>query len=355
VEQAATAFEQARLRIRSAEKFSLAEQLLLTARGLMQASGGVVARHKAERFASRSVLDLCCGIGGDLMAFAARGPTRGVDSDPVSAYCAAHNARAATGRSVDVLCQPVERTVRAAHEAVHLDPDRRPDQMRTVDLVHCQPGLSILERIWRDATDVAIKLAPATLAPEEWLRAAELEWIGHRSECKQQVAWGGSLARHPGCRVASVLANDGASSEQIVQSSERFSPIEVAEPREFLVEPHAAVFAAGLEDELAVRFAASRLSSRAGYLTASEPIETRLAGFYEIMQVVALRAVEVQRRLKELKVGIFDIKTRGLHGIDLAAFRRIRADGPRQLTLVLTRIGSRPRALLCRRWTSSNG
>ena len=63
--------------------------MFFTRLGLEQATDAWVARYKATRFPAGQLLaDLCCGIGGDLMALSERGPTRGVDRDPVAAICA---------------------------------------------------------------------------------------------------------------------------------------------------------------------------------------------------------------------------------------------------------------------------
>ena len=63
--------EQVELRRRAAVKFERAEEMFFTRLGLEQATDLWVAAYKARRFAGRSpVADLCCGIGGDLLALA---------------------------------------------------------------------------------------------------------------------------------------------------------------------------------------------------------------------------------------------------------------------------------------------
>ena len=47
--------------------------------------------HASRR--SRRRYDLCCGIGGDLLALAEHGETIGVERDPVTAYLAEANGR----------------------------------------------------------------------------------------------------------------------------------------------------------------------------------------------------------------------------------------------------------------------
>jgi len=63
------ALAQHELRLRARAKFTRAEQMWLTREGLEQASAEPIARHRATRYAGRArVADLCCGIGGDLIA-----------------------------------------------------------------------------------------------------------------------------------------------------------------------------------------------------------------------------------------------------------------------------------------------
>src|SRR5947209_8078448 len=75
-ERARLVLEQVALRRKGAGKFSLAGRMFFTSIGLEQATDEWVADYKAKRFAARSMMlaDLCCGIGGDLLALAALGP-----------------------------------------------------------------------------------------------------------------------------------------------------------------------------------------------------------------------------------------------------------------------------------------
>ncbi len=94
--------EQAELRRRATAKFTQAHRMFFTRIGLEQATDEWVAHYKATRFTKRAAefasaefADLCCGIGGDLMALAAnRRPPIGIDRDPVAAHFAAINTGA---------------------------------------------------------------------------------------------------------------------------------------------------------------------------------------------------------------------------------------------------------------------
>src|SRR5450755_1832155 len=74
----AAAVAQHELRLQARAKFSRAMQMYFTRPGLEQASAEVVARHRAARYSPFGrVADLCCGIGGDLLALAQAIPAPG--------------------------------------------------------------------------------------------------------------------------------------------------------------------------------------------------------------------------------------------------------------------------------------
>ncbi len=197
--------EQVELRRRAAAKFTHPEKLFFTRLGLEQATDEWVARYKASRFqqprtgASPTIADLCCGIGGDLMALANCGKALGIDRDPVAAHFARVNSQ------VDVRCIDVADFDFDGIDAWHIDPDRRPTGRRTTSLEWCQPNRNEIERLLARLPHAAIKLAPATAVPDDWAERCELEWISRDRECRQQIAWHGDLATDPGRRRATIL------------------------------------------------------------------------------------------------------------------------------------------------------
>jgi RNA cap guanine-N2 methyltransferase len=97
-ELVSAALTQDRLRRRAVAKFGgRARSMYFTEAGYEQSTRAGVARLRAERYAAagvREVADLCCGIGGDALAFAAAGiRVLAVDRDPVT--CAVLRANAA--------------------------------------------------------------------------------------------------------------------------------------------------------------------------------------------------------------------------------------------------------------------
>ena len=98
-ERVAAAITQVQLRRRAEEKFGdLAERMYFTPEGLEQATRLPVATHRAARLRAAdtaTLIDLGCGIGGDLLAYARAGITcAGVDLDPVRVAVAVANLEA---------------------------------------------------------------------------------------------------------------------------------------------------------------------------------------------------------------------------------------------------------------------
>jgi THUMP domain-like/RNA cap guanine-N2 methyltransferase len=123
----AAAMAQQELRLAAAAKFSRAADMLFTRAGYEQASSEAIATYRAARLGSaRRLADLCCGIGGDLIALAAASEVLAVDRDETHARLARHNA-AVYGRAehVTTVVADVRDVSLAGIDAVFIDPARR--------------------------------------------------------------------------------------------------------------------------------------------------------------------------------------------------------------------------------------
>jgi hypothetical protein len=348
-ERAAAVLQQVHLRRRGADKFDDARQMLFTPTGLAQATSDVIARYKASRFGTRPVWDLCCGIGGDLRALARRGTTLGIDVDPLTVFVAQFNVRRIAGGSTKLICDDVMATDLPGSALLHIDPDRRSDGHRSVDVDHFRPSWDQIERLMDRAEGSAVKLAPASRVPDLWCQKGHREWIGHRGECKQQILWTAALADAGRLRTATVLSHAGGETAQISSKLPGRQPIADGPLGRYLYEPHASVLCGELVSELADQLDARRFSRDVAYLTGDRLERTLLAAAFEIIEALPLRATAIEGALGSLGLGIKEVKTRGLTGVDLSAFKKIHPAGPPELTIVLTRVDTRPRALLCRR------
>lgn len=354
-ERAHLLLQQVKLRERGRRKFAAADQMFFTPVGLEQATDEVVAGYKAARFPSeRSIADLCCGVGGDLLALARRGPAIGVDRDPVAALFAEANCRLlACGSSqfpAGVVRADAARAPLAGLAAWHIDPDRRASGRRTTNVERYDPGPDLIERWLRQFPAAAIKLAPAAEAPVSWQAGGELEWISRGGECKQLVAWLGPLASRPGLRRATILSRAGDDGTHRSVWGQAEQPIAVA-PQwgRYLAEPDAAVLAAGLVGTLADERGLTAIAPGAVYLTGDHPTPDAALAWFEITDVLPFDLRRLKPLLRARGVGRLEVKKRGVDLSPDEVRRRLRVPGDASATLFVTRVGAAVTAILARR------
>jgi hypothetical protein len=377
--------QQAMLRHRAREKFSVAERLFFTPIGLEQATDEVIARYKAERFAMRIgrrsfgglVADLCCGIGGDLMALAMRGPAIGVDRDPATALLAEANlteANLAAGQLIAMMASAGGASVCAASAgeaaesetavqtadvatfrvaecaAWHIDPDRRPQGRRTTRAVLHDPPPAVIERLLAECPHGAVKLAPAAVLPDGWQSRAELQWISSRRECRQLVAWFGDLAESPGTRRATVLS---ASREPCTVAGEADVHVPVAgRIGRYVFEPDAAVLAAGLAGAMAAECGLEAVTASAAYLTgepASSVLHHAAMACFEVLDVCPLRIKPLRQLLRDRGIGRVEVKKRGVDVDPQRLAAELQGPGEARAALLLFRKREKMTAIIARR------
>ena len=338
--------EQAELRSRAREKFSRAEMLFYTRVGLEQATDELVASSKAKRFGGVEAADLCCGIGGDLMALAARGPVVGVDADPITALLAEANCRIlAGGGQAALTTQDAAAFDVRSIAAWHIDPDRRAHGGRTTRIERYEPPLETIECMLGQNPNAAIKLAPATIAPDSWRHRCELAWYGSRGECRQQVAWFGLLTMHLGQRSATIV---DAAGEHTVVGIESAVPIARA-VGQYVYEPHAAVLAAHLSGALCQQHDLAAITRGVAYLTSDQlNVDGTLSGF-EVLDMMSLDLKRLKAYLQQRQIGRLEIKKRGLD-LDPERLRRdLNVKGDNAATLILLPIDSSAQVLITKR------
>ncbi|MDB4786821.1 trimethylguanosine synthase, partial [Planctomycetaceae bacterium] len=159
-EMVSSALTQVDLRLRGAEKFTLASQMWFDRRGLEQSTAEPISHHKSQRFEG-DVWDLCCGLGGDAIGLAGQCRVTAVDLNPASCLQTWLNAGVYQCQDqINVRCEDVT-TLDLAGKLVHIDPDRRPQGNRVIRMEDAEPGLPFLKELMQSARGGAIKLSPA--------------------------------------------------------------------------------------------------------------------------------------------------------------------------------------------------
>ncbi len=354
-ERAAALVEQLQLRKQAAERFPQAGKMLFTRAGLEQSTAPAVAQWRASLFPENECcLDLCCGIGGDLIPLAQRMPILAADSDSDALFCARHNLSLFASKhetrflqaDVTTLSLPALRST--GFRTLFCDPARRTMQqggmVRTRSLGESSPPLHWMQTLRHALDFAALKLSPAVPRHELELLGGHTYFVSYGRVCREACC----LLHLPHGPAGAVLLQQDATADTmhaLPGESAQASPA-----MQWLVEPDPALIRAGLTDAFAVRTGCMRLAHGLDYLTAHSRFETPWADFYRILDAMPYHPAKVKQWLQARNARVTVVKQRGTDLQPEQVRRQLQtkktADGV-PLTLVLARIGRSFNAILC--------
>lgn len=351
-EVVAAAARLAEARRRGRAKFARADAMWLDPVGVEQATAEPVARHKAERFRGRDrVVDLCSGIGGDLVALAAEaGHVDAVDADPGMVRRASWNAGVyEVGARVAVANGQAEQVADAVDSYYHIDPDRRVEgRRRAAQMIEdYHPGIDVLRGLANRTPGGAIKLGPASdfdayFYGDEY----EVELVSQGGEAKEATVWTGDLVT---CRRRATRLPEGAT------WTDRDGPVGAyagGRPLEsWAFDPDPALLRSGLMDAFAEAHGLGRIAEAVDFLTGPERVESPFLAAFEVIEALPVDVKTLRRAVAAHGIGTLEIKVRGLELRPEALRSQLRPRGPASATLLLAGGGrSGPAtAVLCRR------
>lgn len=340
-EHGAAVLETAMLRRKAQAKLAHADNWLFTDPALQQATATPVAEHRARRLTGRDVHDVTCSIGADL-AVIARVAHRaiGSDLDPVRLAMARNN------------CGPEPLLLRA--DALHpvtrgtvivADPARRDDtgrrHWRPAGLV---PRLDLLAEVYA-GRDLAVKCSPGLdFAAVDWADEAEL--VSLDGTVREACLWTRDLATPGVRRRATVLSQrtqrDGA---QWTITDAESDDAPVLPIGAWIVDPDGAVVRAGLVRHYAARHGLGQLDPHIAYLTGDEPPQGIRA--FQVLEHGKYSEKSLRALLRARSIGTLEILVRGLDIDPNTLRKRLKLAGEESATVVLTRVGDTPTAILC--------
>jgi SAM-dependent methyltransferase len=344
---AAAALTQVQLRRRAEPKFGAdAARMYFTPDALEQATRHRVAEHRAARLAAAvpsSVVDLGCGLGGDMVAMARAGLTvAGVDLDPVRVEVARANL-AALGLPGAVEVADATTLDLSGFGAVFADPARRGARGRVFDMAGWSPPWSFVEGLF--AVPAVVKVAPGIphdLVPD----GVEAEWVSEAGEVKEAALWSSYLATVR--RRATVIGEGGLAT--LTDEDDPYDGRErpVRAPGEFLYEPDGAVIRAGLVTAVAQGVDGGLLDEHIAYVTSDRSFRTPFARGYRVIDHLPYREKQLKAALRQRGIGRLTIKKRGVAVVPDQLRKRLDLHGEEEATLVLTRVAGAGTALLVR-------
>ena len=357
----AAVLTQAKLRHRAQGKFGeFAGRMLFTEPGLEQASRLLVAALHASRFRSAgvsSVADLGCGIGAESLAMASIDlNVTAFDIDELTAAVATYNLLPFENAKVEQA--DVTELDLGRFEALFFDPARREltgaaraQAVRKFDPASFSPNFDwvVAQCAMAGTSGSAVKAAGIKVGPghpHEGIPAeAEAQWVSIDGDLVELGLWFGAAAR-PGVKRAALLI-DGTGRHEITSPHDQQEYAPLGELAEFVYEPDNSVVRSHLIGELAEQLGLHSFSSGIAYLTGSVQISSPWLKGYRVVENLAFDRKKLKARLRELNIGVLEIKKRGADIVPEQLRKELALKGTKSATLIVTRVGEAHRVLIC--------
>ena len=337
VDLVAAAVTQNHLRGKARSKFDDdAASMYFTHDALEQSTRAVVSAHRASRLSSgTAVVDLGCGIGGDLIAFARAGMTvRGVELDPVRAAIAYANLTA-LGLDGIVTCEDALSIGIAPDEVAFVDPARRDGGGRIFDPTNCIPPWDFVTSLLKGRAlaktmpGISHGLIPA---------GVEAEWISVGGSLVEACLWGVPFAS-VGRRATLLPSGATLTSEDAEHDT-------IEEPGAFLYEPDDAVIRSGLVTAVAAIVGGWLIDPKIAYASSDEHVPTPFARAFRVIEELPFRDKPLKAALVAHDIGTLTIKKRGVDVVPEALIRKLKLKGSVTGTVIMTRVQDEGRAFL---------
>jgi hypothetical protein len=357
------ALELADLRRRAAGRLWRAEDLLLTAKGLEQASSSAVAVWRQRTLDAREprglpAVDLTAGLGLDAAALAEGRGVVAQDLDPLTAsLCGENLSRLAPGRAVSVRADALRPAARAA--LVGIDPDRRPRGRRELDPAAWSPAWGPAAALLAEADGGWAKLPPAVevdqiegALPDRLARS--WSFVARGRELIEATLWTGCLADGEQPTEAISVDEQGQVATRIGGApgpALAALTIEQAEGVDWILEPHPALLRSGLVAHLADPAGARPLGPRLGFLGPRSPgtpppAPGPLWSVNAVLDSAPADPRKVRRMLAKHGVGPVRVTVRGHPESAEELARRFRGKGKARGRLLVARLARGHRVYL---------
>ena len=364
-----------------------------TQRLLEQASDEWTAMETANDFPSDApVYDICSGAGVDTVALSRRmqhanqassglsSTVRSVDlvipvdSSPIACSLTAFNSQ-----NQGIRLTPIESNFEDLplnfDAWLHMDPDRRADGQRHVQLHHMQPSWESITSALRQCKGASIKVAPGFQTPQgfEWGECGPPDarrWLSRDGSVRQQRLYWRLPRWGTGQRIVSVQRNDGLwiheqFSEQEISSRVGYSTLTTGQwPTEsyshtstqvidedfanlqlgnYIADQDPVLRASQCNSALARRIGARILGNEFGYFHANSILEHPMLRWFQIHEILPLDRKKLKAYTRSVSTKRWELKSRNID-IDLVKLQRelITNESANEIRwLLLTKIGTK--------------
>ena len=333
----------------------------VTRQGLQQSTLSAVAAWKASRFDGESVVDVCCGLGSDLIALAAqlggKGRVTGIDFNSDVLAMTQANVRAAGQvadlQAIDVVAKPIHQFV-PADSLLHIDPDRRVDGKRHTRPEDLVPDWERVRALLSGCRGGVVKLAPATLLTDTQASDVHRTWISASGSVREQSVFVGDLLTctlnghdemKPGGRSVVSIRGGVASTftAGAAPQSPTLAPTKALDT--FIVDLDPSIRAAGLTEFFAETSAIRPVDLASGFMTSGSIDKLKdhhaMVTTAKVLEVVGCDDRKLRRCFRALDAYPAVIKVRGADQNPEKLSRRLKDCGATPLGLWIGRNGKR--------------
>lgn len=353
---------QVKLRQKALRKFpsTMVEKMYFEEKALEQATAWPLALHRAQKLQAIApegpILDLGCGMGCDALAIAHYRPVIAIDLEQSRLDILQANAKnLALPYHVQTLQLDYIKNKLPQASAAFSDPARRIDSKRIYKVEETFPPLKKVVGLARFLNiPTAIKLAPSfdkTLLED--LPGASLEFVGLNKQCREAVLWLNCFAE-PSLQ-ASIYLKDGTWHQESLPLGQD-STVAVGDLHEgqYLYEIEPVLLRAGLLHKYADKLQAHLFDEQTSWLISDNLVEEPLADAFLISEIHKFSLKTLQKRIKDLNIGILEIKKRN-SAIEPEIIRQKIRTCPtkNELTVFVTRQNGQPLFMLGQRISNS--
>lgn len=329
----------AQLRKRAESKYGeRAHHMYFTDDALQQASDPLISRYRAGKMSQPRVVDMCCGVGGDLLGFGEAGiTTQGVDLDPVRVAMARLNVQEFPHITVNV--GDVTEPFYGDSSGVFFDPARRDESgKRIFDVRQYIPPLDTIFR-W-DVPQIVVKLSPGIDLDQLAEYPGNIEFISVSGELKEAVLWYRQFDR----RYTATLFHNGQTLHWTTQNERS---VGLDEPQQWLIEPDPSIIRAGYVQDVAAEFQGTLLDESIAYFTTSDYPNTVWVKAWRIQDWMPFQLKRLRAYLRERNIGRVTVKKRGSPLTPESLIPKLKLKGEHTATLVLTQHYGNPIVMIC--------
>lgn len=338
-DQVNAALTQAKLRRKALAKFGdQARMMFFTDDALQQASDPLIRAYRAGQVSGLSVVDLCCSIGADALAFGTTNPDiLGVDIDPSRIAIARHNAAVLGLDHVRFVVDDVLTMPPPPADVIFFDPARRDAHGRRIhDVRRYIPPLDTILRY--PADQHLVKLSPAVDVDRTQHIPSHLAFISVGGDLKEAVMHVGESGR------TAIYLDQTQTLEWRHDGDE--PDARIAPPRRYLIEPDPAIIRAGLVRQLAETLGGTLIDETIAYITADEAPASAWVRSWEIIDWMPFNLKALRAYLKARDVGTVTVKKRGSPITPEELTAKLKLKGSQRATVALTRLEGKPVVLI---------